>query len=449
MSRIFISHVERDAAIMQQIADGLEAAGYATWYFERDVLPGTSYLIQITQAIEQCDAIVLVVSPNAIGSDQVTKEVVGAFERGKPFFPVLVGMTPPEFKERQPEWRHALGGTAMICIGTEGVSVCIARIMDGLKVQGIQPEGTSAVGFLPQPALSTPASYTPKHLANKILAARPSIEGERKQVTVLFADVTGFTSMSEKMDPEEVHGLMAECLDFLTEEIHRYEGTIAQFLGDGVMALFGAPIAHEDAPQRALYAALGIQGRLREYADQLRVKGIEFDMRIGLNTGLVVVGKIGNDLTMEYTAMGDTVNLASRMESMAEPGTIQVADNTYRLTDGYFEFQPLGEVQVKGKEEPIKTYRVLGLGPARTRLAAGVLRGLTPFLGRKKEIGHLKDCYDKAKEGQGQVVGVVGEPGVGKSRLLLELSEKLPEGEYIYFEGRCLQYGGNLSSRRR
>jgi hypothetical protein len=211
MSHIFISHVERDAAIMQQIADGLEAAGYSAWYFERDILPGKSYLVQITQAIEQCDALVLVISPNALGSDQVTKEVVGAFERGKPFFPVLISMTPPEFKERQPEWRHALGGTAMITIGPGGIPAVIDGIMDGLKAQGIQPGGTQPVVSPPGPSLSTPAGYTPKYLADKILAARSTIEGERKQVTVLFADVTGFTSMAENMDPEEVHGLISEC----------------------------------------------------------------------------------------------------------------------------------------------------------------------------------------------------------------------------------------------
>jgi len=165
MGHIFISHVERDAAIMQQIAKGLEVAGYSTWYFERDVLPGTSYLIQITQAIEQCDVLVLVVSPNALGSDQVTKEVVGAFEGRKPFFPVLVDITPPELKERQPEWRHALGGTAMMVVGPQGISATIARIIEGLKARGIEPGGGQAIRFAPQPAATTPASYTPKHLA--------------------------------------------------------------------------------------------------------------------------------------------------------------------------------------------------------------------------------------------------------------------------------------------
>jgi class 3 adenylate cyclase/tetratricopeptide (TPR) repeat protein len=288
---------------------------------------------------------------------------------------------------------------------------------------------------------SQPRSYTPKHLSDKILAARTIMEGERKQVTVLFADVKDFTSMSEKLDPEDVQALISECLVFFTEEIHRYEGTIAQFLGDGVLALFGAPIAHEDAPQRALYAALAIRERLRDYSEKLKVQGIDFNMRIGLNTGLVVVGKIGDDLTMEYTAMGDTVNLASRMESTAQPGTIQVSENTYRLTEGYFDFKPLGEIEVKGKKEPVKSYQLLGAGRAKTRIGVALARGLTPFVGRQKELGQLMDCYEQAKKGQGQVVGIVGEPGVGKSRLLLQFRNVLPQGEYSYLEGECLHYG--------
>jgi class 3 adenylate cyclase/tetratricopeptide (TPR) repeat protein len=291
---------------------------------------------------------------------------------------------------------------------------------------------------------SQPLSYVPKDLADKILSARSSMEGERKQVTVLFADVKGFTSISEKLDPEKVRNLISECLVYFTEEVHHYEGAIAQFLGDGVMALFGAPIAHEDAPQRALYAALAIRDRLRKYAEKLKKDGIDFKMRIGLNTGLVVVGRIGDDLTMEYTAMGDTVNLASRMESTAEPGTILVAESTYRLSKDYFDFKALGEIEVKGKKEPVKAYQLTGVGRARTRLGVSVARGLTPFVGRQKELEHLKDRYTQAREGQGQVVGIVGEPGVGKSRLLLEFIRSLPREEYTYLEGECLQYGSSI-----
>ena len=292
---------------------------------------------------------------------------------------------------------------------------------------------------------SQPISYTPKHLADKILAARTTMEGERKQVTVLFADVKGFTSISEKLDPEEMQSLISECLVFFTEEIHRYEGTIAQFLGDGVMALFGGPIAHEDAPQRALYAALSIRERLTGYSDKLKKQGIDFNMRIGLNTGLVVVGRIGDDLTMEYTAMGDTVNIASRMESTAQPGTIQVSDNTYRLTEGYFEFKPLGKIELKGKTEAVEAYQLLSVGRVKTRLGVSEMHGLTPFVGRRKEFDHLMECYDKVKEGKGQVVGIVGEPGMGKSRLLLHLRSTLPIQQYTYLEGRCFHYGGSMA----
>jgi class 3 adenylate cyclase/tetratricopeptide (TPR) repeat protein/predicted transcriptional regulator len=441
MGHIFISHAERDAALVRELANSLEAAGFPTWYFERDVVPGTSYLVQIAQAIEQCLAVVLVVSSCTLDSDQVAKEVVGASESHKPFFPVLVDLSSSQLKKRQPGWHHALGGTATLCFSAIGHQGCTDRIIEGLKAMGIKPEAVGiGIKFSRRP-IPAPASYTPKHLADKILSARYSIEGERKQVTVLFADVAGFTRMSERMDPEEVNDLISECLVYLTEEIHRYEGTIAQFLGDGLLALFGAPIAHEDAPQRALYAALSIRERLREYSAKLKKQGTEFNMRIGLNTGLVVVGKIGDDLTMEYTAMGDTVNLASRMESTAEPGTIQVSENTYRLTEGYFEFKPLGEKELKGKEESVKSYQLLRVGNIKTRLGVSEMRGLTPFVGRQKELDQLVECYGRAKKGQGQVIGIVGEPGVGKSRLLLQFRNLLPQGEYNYLEGECLHYG--------
>ena len=438
MSTIFVSHSEKDLGTVNEIIRGLEQAGYGTWYFERDVLPGSSYLVQITTAVAECDAIILVISSNSVGSDQVSKEVVGAFERRKPFFPILLDMTPPQLKESQLEWRHALGGTAMICVATEGLPACISRIIDGLKAQDIQPEKGVATQRRTPPI---PASYTPKHLADKILAARKTMEGERKQVTVLFADVTGFTSISEKMDPEEVYDLLSGCVGFLIEEVYRYEGTIAQYLGDGVMALFGAPIAHEYAPHRALHAALGIQRRLLGYAEQLKKRGIEFTMRIGLNTGLVVVGRIGDDLTMGYSAVGDTVNLASRMQTMAEPGTVQTTENTYRLTKGFFQFQPLGEVQVKGKEEPVKAYRVLGLGSASTRLGAAVMQGLTPFIGREREMELLMDAYERAKAGRGQAISLVGEAGVGKSRFLYEFRKTIASQGVTFIEGRCLSYG--------
>ena len=291
-----------------------------------------------------------------------------------------------------------------------------------------------------------PQSYTPKHLADKILTTRSSIEGERKLVTVLFADVANYTSISEKLDPEEVHEIMDGCFKILMDEIHRYEGTINQFTGDGIMALFGAPVAHEDHAQRACHAALAVQRSLEGYGEELEKRfGLEFKMRVGLNSGPVVVGSIGDDLRMDYTAIGDTTNLAARMESMARPGTIVGTAYTHKLARDYFDFSPLGKVQVKGKKEAQEVYELIKASEVKTRIEAAVARGLTRFVGRTREAETLKEAYDNAQSGSGQVVGVVGEAGVGKSRLLLELRNMLPMGEYTYMEGRCLHYGGSMA----
>jgi len=292
---------------------------------------------------------------------------------------------------------------------------------------------------------STPATSAPKDMADRILSSRSSLEGERKQITVFFADVAGFTSISAQLDPEEVRDLIGPALDIMASEVHAYEGTVAQFTGDGLMALFGAPLAHEDAPQRALYSALAIQARLAEYGEKLKPRGIKLQMRIGVNTGLAIVGSVGDELNIEYTALGDTVNLASRMESSAEPGAVQVTESTYQLTRGYFDFSDLGEIEVKGKEGPVHAYRVLGVLPIHSRISASLIRGLSPFVGREMELDQLTYSYQQAKAGQGQVVGMVGEPGVGKSRLLLQFRELLPPEEYTYLEGGCIHYGDAIA----
>ena len=427
MGHIFLSHTEADVEAMEEIAKGLEASGYTSWYFERDVRPGTSYLLQITGAIAECDAVVLIASRQAVSSDQVTKEVVAAFERRIPFIPVLIDMTPPELKELQPEWRHALGGTAMLTVGPGGIADTIGHILEGLETLGLKPEGAIA-----------PATARKQ-------VQRPGIEGERKQVTVLFADVADFTSMSQDLDPEEVQDLIAPCLDIMTDEIRRYGGTIVQFLGDGLMALFGAPIAHEDAPQKAIHAALAIQSRVSDYSKELSSKGITFSTRIGLNSGLVIIGSVGDDKTMEYTATGDTVNMASHMKSACEPGCVQVAENTYHLTEGYFDFQELGDIKVKGKGFPVKSYNVLSARSVKTRVEASLPTGLSQFVGRTNEMEHLTECFQQAGKGSGQVVGIVGEPGVGKSRLILEFRRSLAQDSFTYLEGGCIHYGDMIA----
>jgi len=291
-----------------------------------------------------------------------------------------------------------------------------------------------------------PQSYTPKFLADKILTIRSSIEGERKLVTVLFADVANYTPISEKLDPEEVHQIMDGCFKILLDEIHRYEGTINQFTGDGVMALFGAPVAHEDHARRACHAALAVQKSIDSYGEGIKKdSGVDFKMRIGLNSGPVIVGSIGDDLRMDYTAIGDTTNLAARMESMASSGTILVSRDTHRLVRDFFEFKSLGKVRVKGKEEPLEAYELIKAGEVETRFGAAVAKGLTKLVGRGREMETMKEAYERARSGSGQVVGMVGEAGVGKSRLLIELRNMLPKEEYTYLEGQCLHYGGSMA----
>jgi len=262
---------------------------------------------------------------------------------------------------------------------------------------------------------------------------------------VLFVDVSGFTSISERLDPEDVHGLMTRAFELMLAEVHRYEGTVNQFLGDGIMALFGAPIAHEDHARRAVHAALGIQRTLESYRNELeRGRGVQFRVRQGLNTGLVVVGSIGSDLRMDYTAVGDTTNVAARMLQIADAGRIVVAEATHRLVGNYFHTRPLGSLTLKGKTEPVDAWEVISPRSARTRLDVEAERGLTPFVGRDRELRVLTECFDKVIAGRGQVVFVVGEPGIGKSRLLLEFQRLLGE-QATWVEGRSISFGRSIA----
>ncbi|HKW95157.1 MAG TPA: adenylate/guanylate cyclase domain-containing protein, partial [Methylomirabilota bacterium] len=296
------------------------------------------------------------------------------------------------------------------------------------------------------PTPPAPTSYTPKHLADKILKSRSALEGERRQVTVLFADMVGFTSLAEKLDPEEVHRVINDCFEVITAEVHRFEGTINQYTGDGVMALFGAPIAHEDSARRAVHAALGIQRALVEYSDRLRAeRGLTVAMRIGLNTGPVVVGRIGDDLRMDYTAVGDTTNLAARMQQTAEAGTVVVTEATHRAVEGFFETRDLGRLAVKG-HEAVRAFQVQRSRGARSRIEVGSDRGLTPFVGRERELALLLDRFREAAAGHGQVVFVAGEAGIGKSRLLHELRHALDEQALpaTWLEGQCVSFGQSI-----
>ena len=296
-------------------------------------------------------------------------------------------------------------GLAPRCAG------CGAELTAGAKFCNQCGNPAAAAGETP-----SPRTYTPRHLAERILAA--GVEGERKQVTVLFADLKGSMELLAERDPEEARKLLDPVLERMMEAIHRFEGTINQYTGDGVMALFGAPLAHEDHAVRACYAALRMQDAIRRYSEEARrAHGIELRMRIGLNSGEVVVRSIGSDLRMDYTAVGQTTHLAARMEQLAPPGTIRLTAATLALAEGYVEVKPLGPVPVKGLPEPVEVYELSAASAARTRLQAARARGLTRFVGRDSEMEELRRAAEETRGGRGQVGAVFGERGVGKSRL--------------------------------
>ncbi len=287
-----------------------------------------------------------------------------------------------------------------------------------------------------------PHAYTPKHLAEKILTSRSALEGERKQVTVLFADVKGSMDLAEQVDPEEWHKIMDRFFVILAEGVHRFEGTINQFTGDGIMALFGAPIAHEDHARRACYAALDLSGALRRYGEELkRTRGLSFSVRMGLNSGDVVVGRIGDDLRMDYTAQGHTVGLAARMEQLAGPDRIYLTEHTAALVSGFFRLRDLGGFELKGVREAVPIHELEGVGPIRTRLEASRARGFSRFVGRDEEMQALEAALGRALEGQGQLIGIVGDAGVGKSRLCYEFAERCRARSIRFIAGHAPPHG--------
>src|SRR5258706_11778602 len=289
--------------------------------------------------------------------------------------------------------------------------------------------------------------FIPRELLTKFEAARAqdAMVGERRVITMLFCDVKGSTAAAEKVDPETWTDIMNGIFEYMIRPVYKYEGTVPRLMGDAILAFFGAPIAHEDDPQRAVLAGLEIQEGIKEYAEEIRLKhGLEFALRVGINTGLVVVGAIGSDLRMEYTAIGDAINLAARMEQTAVPGTVQISDETYKLVAPFFDFEALGEVEVKGKAAPIKTYR-----PLASKKSPGHLRGLeglsSPLVGREEQLGLLNQQVAQLKIGAGSIVAVIGEAGLGKSTLIAKLKKSNEESGTVWLRGDALSYTRSVS----
>jgi class 3 adenylate cyclase/tetratricopeptide (TPR) repeat protein len=293
-----------------------------------------------------------------------------------------------------------------------------------------------------EPRFGAPESYTPKHLIEKILTSKAALEGERKLVTVLFADLKGSMALFADRDVEEARRLLDPVIDNMMEAVHRYEGTVNHVLGDGIVALFGAPVSHEDHAVRACYAALRMQDSVKRYAEGIRhSEGIPIQIRVGLNSGEVVVRSIGNDLRMEYTAVGQTTNVASRMEQLAVPGSIVISSATLELVEGFVQVKPLGPLSIKGLDAPLEVFEVTGAGTVHSRMEAAAARGLTPFVGREPELATLNRALETARAGRGQVVALVGEPGVGKSRLFWEFIHSHRTHGWLVLEGGTASYG--------
>ena len=294
----------------------------------------------------------------------------------------------------------------------------------------------------PQRQEREPVSYTPQHLVEKILRSRSDLEGERKQVTVLFADIKDSTELIKGLDPEAAQRLLDPALHHMMDAVHRFEGTVNQVLGDGIMALFGAPLAHEDHALRACYAALAMQTAMRDYTEAVRrTQGLELRIRVGLHAGEVVVRTIRNDPHMDYSAVGETTHLAARMEQLATPGTIRLTVATLRLVEGLVRVHALGPVPVKGLTEPVEVFELTGASGVRRRLQAAVARGLTRFVGRQSECEAMRQALAQAEVGHGQVVAIVGDAGIGKSRLVYEVIHAHHTQGWLVLESASVSYG--------
>ena len=312
----------------------------------------------------------------------------------------------------------------------------------GLLWTGEPAPAPAAAPSVVEPSPQAPLAYTPPYLAEKILTSRGALEGERKQVTVLFADLKGSMELLADRDPEEARHLLDPVLDRMMAAVHQYEGTVNQVMGDGIMALFGAPLAHEDHAVRACYAALRMQEAVQHYATEVqRTHGVPLHMRVGLNAGEVVVRSIGSDLHMDYTAVGQTTHLAARMEQMAMPGSILITPAVLGLVEGFVQVKALGAMPVRGLRDPVEVYEVTGAGMVRSRLQAAAARGLTRFVGRQQELEALQQALAQAQAGQGQVAALVGEAGVGKSRLVYEVVHSHRTQGWLVLASASVSYG--------
>ncbi len=334
------------------------------------------------------------------------------------------------------------------CVQCHHLNLPESKFCEKCGFKLVQPPGKITRELSYDEKLKNIQKYLPEGLREKILSQKDRIEGERKQVTVLFADMEGYTGLLETLGIEETYNIMDKVYEILIHKVHNYEGVVNEMTGDGVMALFGAPVALEDAPQKAVRTAFAIHKENAKFSDRVKQqqgRTMPIKMRIGIHTGPVVVGTLGNDLRLEFKAVGDTVNLASRMEGLAEPGATCVSEETFRLTEGFFRFEALGEKRIKGKEEPVKVYQFIAPRNRKTRFDVSAERGLTPFIGRDQELELFIDGFERSKNGRGRAVSIVAEAGGGKSRLLYEFRKRVSNENITFLEGKCLSYSKGIA----
>jgi class 3 adenylate cyclase/tetratricopeptide (TPR) repeat protein len=327
-----------------------------------------------------------------------------------------------------------LGGACPVC-GAKCAPENRFCDMCGAPLAGVPSLAGAPARFGPR------RGYTPNHLTDRILTSRSAMQGERKQITVLFADIKSSMELLMDRDPEDARRLLDPVIELMMEAVHAYEGIVNQVLGDGIMALFGAPLALEDHALRAGYAALRMLDHIARHGDEVqRRHGIPLQIRVGLNSGDVLVRSIGSDLDMDYTAIGQTTNLAARLEKLAKPGTALCAAATIRLAEGFFETRTLGAVPIRGMSEPVEVFELTGVTPARLRFHAAAARGLTRFVGRREEYEAVVATLLRAQQGHGQLAALVGEPGVGKSRLVWEVTRSPELAGWRVLEASALSY---------
>ena len=432
MSRIFISYAEEDRAITNDIAKGLEAVGYTTWYYERDSVPGPSYLLQMGEAIDEAEVLVLIVSPSSIPSNQVTSEVIRAHEKNKPFIPLLYGISHEEFQRRAPIWRQALGAFTSLGFTTEEMPRIILQIVDGLNAMGIITDTRE------DERIGGDALTGAEHESN---------DGERRRLTVMSCELESVATEGGQVDPEALRDLLHEYQELCRRAINSTQGHIANSVGGDLLVYFGYPQAREDDAQQAVHAGLEIVEEIGKLDTRLqRERAINLAVHLGVHTGLVVAGgATGEQISEGLTIAGDTPNIAMQLKGVAPRNKVLISAATHRLIEGYFICRCTGETNLRGVSRPMAAYDVVEDTGVRSRMDSSVARGLTRFVGRENSMAQLREAVEKAGAGHGQAVGIVGEAGVGKSRLLLEFKNLLLQSEHAYLEARCLHFGGSMN----